>query len=248
MKTLSKVINKLNKNPCFSVKESKLLIKNIIPKIPPVGESNSKVATTSTYRPTKQTCPSYCEFNGDNKKVKTRCYAQKGFVNIHNRNSEGFTPEEYSISAFIAIHVAHNKLAAYKNLGIKKRSIARLHTSGDFYRTEDKVIDQEYIDGLIYISKHMKRLHNEPIAYTYTHVKESGIVDVLSKYGIIVRKSGDNAITKYHSYFKRKSGIYNKRKYVLCPVQTTSKENKINCMQCGICWEKPQTVVVFNPH
>ena len=87
--------------------------------ISPVGVSNKKTGTVSTYRKVGDTCPSECQF------LNNGCYAQKGHVAIQQRRHK--TLKSDLLSVLLAVSFA-------SNLNIP----VRLNVSGDFF-LNDKV-------------------------------------------------------------------------------------------------------------
>lgn len=132
----------------------------------------------------------------------------------------------------------------------------RLHVSGDF--VAHGRIDHRYIAQLGIVCDNMRLVADqagvdvgEKLAWTYCHIPEPTFAPYkryLDRKGIHVRLSDhigvDGCIVCDFALLDRiKSHL--PRKCVKCPAQLS---HAITCDQCGICWERPEYIVVFDPH
>ena len=213
----------------------------------PVGCGNGKVATASTYRGIRETCPPTCP-------IYDACYASEGNVNLHQMRAGGDAIG--SLAAFgvaIALHVAGHVDAV------------RLHTSGDFGSGDDtSVPDPVYVDGLIAIAARVWE-GSGTVAWTYTHLPPSIHRDImiarLLTVGVEVLISDEiragGAIVMPHDLvpdLKRGmaaagiSGVHPIR----CPEQTAKRLGRpeVSCAQCQLCWVGATAkgrLIVFDP-
>jgi hypothetical protein len=206
----------------------------------PIGDGDSKTQTPGTYRPVGPTCPDSCP-----RLIDEDCYALGGNVGIHQRR------------ALVELEAAFRSAEVVFIWAVQTYRWARLHVSGGFGKEDETELRQTYVDGLCELANRVNRLAGRPIgtdiAWTYTHLPgvtfDTPWIAQLRASGIHVRISdhvGPNgAIVGDHSQFK---GIRAKLKPLgLKPVKCLAQVGDYSCRTCGICWERPELVVVFHP-
>jgi hypothetical protein len=134
--------------------------------------------------------------------------------------------------------------------GALGRARARLHVTGD--GTADGVTpDVTYWLNLVRISRWIRDRYGVGGAWTYTHIDPElfePLHGTLLEAGIAVRLSDTwaswGAITlpfERRDEFAARTGA----KLTNCPAQIWPE---VNCLRCGLCWKRPERVIVFNPH
>lgn len=209
----------------------------------PFGTRDAKVQAPATYRPVGPTCPADCEM------LDTVCYAQQGYVRIHQGRA-GEDEKRSAVSTAIAAGFA-----------IKFDTVCRLHVSGDFGRPDGDtvVVDERYIEAVCFIveaaCERYKRELGEAQVFTYTHfggevfdsyrarLKASGIVVL---YSGRMEPGGAIVVDEFDSLPMLRE-LYPERKLVKCLYQLS---NKWPCSRCKLC---PRAVddeltIVFEMH
>lgn len=205
-------------------------LRRYAPDADPVGDSDAKTATPSTYRPVGPTCPSSCPYLGRG------CYAQAGNVRLHEQRASGLALPSIR-AAMIAIVSAHRQGTGY-----------RLHVSGDF-GTGDRV-DREYVLGLAHAVEALRAHGIAAPGWSYTHfgpdVFETSRLRLL-RAGIVVRYSDRvGPLGAIVAPFDRVPSLRRSTgaRVVKCPAQVSDA----TCAECRLCWERPELTIAFDPH
>ena len=203
----------------------------------PFGDGDSKTAAPGTYAPVRvrdgvgSTCPSKCPYFG-------RCYATQGNVSSHEKRSlAGAWPKLAAAAAALT-------------WGEATARVVRLHVSGDLMSGDR--FDVQYVYGLRHLGRAFGGHGERTVAWTYTHapddVRTRVVCQVLRASGVHVRQSdhwgaGGAVVARFKEVarLKRETGL----PLVCCPAQL-SKD--VTCQRCKLCWTRPASVIVFEPH
>ena len=211
----------------------------------PIGAANEKVALPSTYRPVGPTCPDDCPFLG------ISCYAEAGRTNLSQKRSQAELVASVAAAACAMISAVLNN------------DTARLQVSGDLLTPDDegvKKLDEEYIDGLIKISKMLRRSsrrvpNNATTAYLYTHLRpafydraplrEAGIEVIYSDQ--IMAGGAISVPERSLDEVKRKARARGLNP-VVCPAQN-KRGIPVSCRGCRLCFDatEKERVIIFKP-
>ena len=206
----------------------------------PLGNQASKLGLMATYRPLATTCPARCPMRGRG------CYAEQGRVGLAQRRATDRLDASLSAAAISMV------------LAARYRQVARLHVSGDF-ATRDDGLDEAYLSGLCAIAGRIRH-HGVPasraLAYGYTHVDPRVMGEWfgrLGRAGIVLRASGvvDDEVGAPGAIvhpFEGMEGLrerYPGARFAKCRAQL---DDIIQCVDCKLCWERPDLTIVFEPH
>lgn len=201
----------------------------------PVGDGDRKTAAPGTYRPVGRTCPPTCPYLGNG------CYAEEANVNLHQRRAGEADVVDERQGAVVAAAIAMVAAA-------QVAKVARLHVSGDGALGE--AADLLYWTAIAQVSRWVRERYGTGGAWTYTHLGRDAFGPLHAKLrecGVMVRFSDDwgewGAVTlpfEHVAAFRELTG----RKVAKCLAQLTD----MTCMDCRLCWERPEYVIAFDPH
>lgn len=202
----------------------------------PMGTGASKLGIGATYRPVGSTCPASCPLKG------AGCYAQQGHVGLAQKRASSDLMRSLASAACMMV------------LSARYKQVCRLHVSGDFADSQS-LPDVAYIQGVAYIARHIKaHVTGAPkiLAYTYTHITRE-LFDpyshLLLEAGVVVRQSDDVApggvVVEQFDKVEQLRVKHPESTFVKCRAQL---DELTQCVDCKLCWEKPELVVVFKPH
>jgi len=197
----------------------------------PVGNGDAKTASAGTYGPIGLTCPPACPY------MDNGCYAQQGNCALHEARANALA--EARINAAGVAMVA----------GALELKRARLHVTGDGALPDGRP-DIAYWDGLARVARWVRVRYGGGGAWTYTHIDRALFAPLhgwLDEAGVFVRFSdswewGGAIALPFEMFrdFKRETGT----RAAKCPAQLRDT----NCAECKLCWERPDLVIVFDPH
>lgn len=133
-------------------------------------------------------------------------------------------------------------------------TVARLHVSGDFTRND--ALDLDYLGALEQLGRHLQAAWQSweaPLAWTYTHHTREQLGEWherLALAGIRIRFSDqlghDGVIVAPFDLVEQLRERHPGLTLAKCPAQLS--KDTYNCIDCKLCWEKPEVVIVFQPH
>ena len=211
----------------------------------PGGRPNAYPAG-ATYREVGLTCPESCAFFPGKRELGLNpCYATRGNVALHSRNSPYHPEDPAALRTFIS--------------NLPRRHLLRHHVSGDVGGPDGKP-DAEYIEAMVEGHRENPKLRG----WGYTHFWAQLKADYFKIPGLVMNASADT----YEQAAQAKAAGWpvvvvlpkgeNRRRFetlgldiVTCPAQTTVLANGtvIGCASCGLCLKGERDVVVgFRQH
>lgn len=213
----------------------------------PFGDGDAKTGAPGMYRGVGVTCPDDCSHHPANDDT---CYAGMGRVGIHQGNAWGASVEATVVTAGATMVWAY-----------LTGRVSRLEVSGDFGVDDGdpltgSAFDHEYARLLMAMALAVRKFYGLPathvLAWTYTGFSPSDY-DVglaltgLACAGIQVRLSGhlgeNGAITAPFD------AVPSLRKETDTPIaKCPAQLRDVSCIECKLCWERPDLVIAFDPH